>query len=289
MKNNSPKLKTTLVGLGAMLLGMLGLLSLIQSPFKYFTKASPQKTPKEIKLTNVSENSLTVSWVTDDLTKGFVFYSLSDKFTQKTLALDDRPSQPSSKVHIVSLKNLQPGKTYYYLIGADENSFDNNGLPYLFTVPSTPPITPLPPFVLKGKILKANQPAREVLVYFSFQNSSPISALTDTNGNYLLNLNNTRTKDLTAAYPLQKLEKGYLLLVDGVNSLVKPVVIEDNQTLADIVLDQKETAVQEATQEITAPQSLETSLPPAAPSKQNFSLIAAFLDFLRKIFNLNHD
>lgn len=286
MKKISSKTKTTLTGVGAIIFGLIGLLSLIRSPFKYFTQASPLKTPKEIKLTNASENSLTVSWLTDDLTKGFVFYSLSDKFIQKTLALDDRPGQPSSKIHSVTLKNLQPGKTYYYIVGSDENTFDNNGLPYQFPLPAIPPLTPLPPFAIKGKIVKNSQPAKDILVYFSFQNSNPISTLTDINGNYLLNLNNTRSKDLNITYPLQKNEKGYLLIVDGTNSLIKPVIIEDNLTLTDISLDQQETASRE---EVVSPKSLETNLPAPAESKQNFNLITVFLNFLRQILGLTND
>lgn len=282
-------LKRNLLGFGAILIGLGGLLSLIQNPIIFQSQAVPEPTPKEVKLTNLSENSLTVSWLTDIPAKGFLFYSESNDFLKKQVALDDRPSQPSSKIHHITLKNLYPGKTYYFLLGSGEKNFDNNGQPYEFTTPAAPATTPLPPFIVKGKILNTQQaPANEVLVYFSFNNSTPLSALTDKNGNYLLNLNNSRTKDWAAPYQVQKNEKGYLLVADGETTVVKPIVVQDNQTLADITLTapRQETETEKETS-LKTPSSLETQLPPASPVVEKENWLTKIIKFFKKIFGFN--
>ncbi|HNP89274.1 MAG: hypothetical protein BWY24_00012 [Microgenomates group bacterium ADurb.Bin219] len=282
-------LKKNLLGFGAILIGLGGLLFLIQNPTIFRSQAAPEPTPKEVKLTNLSENSLTVSWLTDFPTKGLLFYSESNDLLKKQVAFDDRPSQPSSKIHHITLKDLYPGKTYYFLLVSGEERFDNNGRPYEFTTPATPAATPLPPFILKGRILNTNQmPANEVLVYFSFNNSTPISTLTDKNGNYLLNLNNSRNKDRATPYLVQMNEKGYLLVADGETTVVKPIVVQDNQTLTDITLtaSPKETNA-ETESTLKSPPSFETQLWPASPVEEKENWLTKIIKFFKRIFSFN--
>lgn len=279
------RLEQMIAGMAAIFVGLTGLLFVIRTPINYLVKASPQEPPRQVKLTNISENSVAVSWLTENPTKAFLQISESNSLSNKQVVLDDRSSQPTSKVHHLTLRYLTPGKTYYFLIGSGEETYDNNGSPYQFTAPATPQTTPLPPFVIKGKILGPDSlPAKEVLVYFSFANSTPISTLTDQNGNYLLNLNNCRKTDWSVAYPVQPKEKGYLLVYDGGSSLLKPVVIEDNQTIANFSLKKGVSAAEEKVEE--QPSSLETNLPPAAEKKE--SLIARIINFFKKLFRVKN-
>ena len=84
----------------------------------------PRPTIANLRITNVSDTSFTVSWTTNVATTGYVHYGASEALGQ--LAYDERGSAVIDDTHHVKLENLAPGTTYYLDVLAGQ-AIDNNG------------------------------------------------------------------------------------------------------------------------------------------------------------------
>lgn len=161
---------------------------------------NPNITPKNITISNIADNQFTVSWLTDEKTDGFIKYDTTPNLTKA--ANDDRQQLSSENaqfyLHYVTLKDLQPTKTYYFKIGSSGKLFDNKGQAYSIT---TSPVlgSTGEAKIVSGRILSAdNNPASEVIVNLSTTSMAPLSALTDKEGRWAIFLNKARSIDLSS-------------------------------------------------------------------------------------------
>jgi hypothetical protein len=128
-------------------------------------------------------------------------------------AFDQRGEQTLSKTHFVNLENLEPNKTYFFLIKSGstlffktlEGKWEKKGLP---GEQKTTSDETLSSDWIPGLVLKRNsQPVPGVFVYLEIPGkSSLLSALTNENGEWRINLANLGQKDLSQPlrYDLQK-------------------------------------------------------------------------------------
>jgi len=169
--------------------------------------------PEEIKISNQTESSLAISWVSQKPIRPTVYYShqsinlaglLLSKifpfiFKPRFLTTSDDFGTISSTTHHVTLKNLEPETEYYYLIFSNLHFYIKDRNDRLFPAAETtsPPETISQPSPCYGKIMGfAEQlPDSPILVYILSQDSL-ISAYTNTAGNWSLDLANLRTKSL---------------------------------------------------------------------------------------------
>ena len=189
----------TILGLLILLIGVTAGVILISQGTSRFLRASPEITPKQVKITNISENSFTVSWTTDTQTAGFVKYG-SDK-ELPFIAKDERDESTEESgnflTHHVTLKELKSATVYYFKIFSAGKAFDNNGQEYqATTAPKTEELLPKND-VAYGNIIKPDgSPAGEVIVYLSLANATPQSTLTKPSGNWVIPLNVIRSDNL---------------------------------------------------------------------------------------------
>lgn len=198
----------TILGLAFLTTGVILGIVLVERGSTILSRANPATTPKQIKITNVKHDSFTVSWITDGETTGFVKYGPDEGISQ--LASDDR-DQISGKVgnfltHHVTVRGLNPSTTYFFKVSSAGQLFDNNG--QLYQINTAPALTESPPpsDVAYGIILKPDgSPAEGTIVYLSLSNTTPLSTLSSSSGNWVIPLNLARAIDLSgyASYDLQ--------------------------------------------------------------------------------------
>lgn len=192
----------TIVGLIVLVLGMIGgIWFLYQGPAVFAPRATPQTTPKNIKVTNVTDASFTVSFITDEATAGFVKYGAAAN-ALNTQAGDDRDQLSGSvgkfTTHHVTVRGLTPNTQYFYTLGTGSNArFDNNGAP--FTIKTTPRgTTPPAAKTIYGPVLnESGSPAEGSIVYVSLAGVGEMSALVKSSGSWAVTLSNARTTDGT--------------------------------------------------------------------------------------------
>jgi hypothetical protein len=208
----------TILGIIILIIGLAAGVFLVTQGQEIFLRASPELTPDQIKVTNISDNSLTLSWTTQKETSGFIKYGESPSLGQ-TLA-DDRDQLSGETgaftTHYVTLVNLKPNTTYYYKIGSGGKVFPAQGQPYeTQSAPVAQGLLP-PSDVASGIVNKSDgAPAEGTIVYLSMANVSPLSVIVKSSGSWLIPLNTARTTDLDSFIEYDKEAQVIELFVEG--------------------------------------------------------------------------
>ena len=149
----------------------------------------------ELRESNPTSTSFTISWVTDSNSNGEVHYSIDPGFSDFETAYDDRGQFHLDDTHHVSLGNLLPETTYYYEVKSGGTVDNNGGLYYSFStmkIPiDTPPHCPVYGWAYLGDGVT---PAEGTIAYLKLVHAGVdsywLSALVDASGVWMLNLDN---------------------------------------------------------------------------------------------------
>lgn len=191
----------TLIGLFILIAGLVAGVVLIRQGPTWLLRAGPQLTPQQVKVTNVSDDSFTVSWTTDAETPGFVKCGTGPDLT--LTVVDDRDqlsgTTDSFSNHHVTLKNLNPSTDYFFKVGSGGQLFDNNGQPYqVKTGPAIQSPTPANDVAYGTIISQDSSSVSGVIVYLALANTTPLSTLTKSSGSWVIPLNLARSTDLAS-------------------------------------------------------------------------------------------
>ncbi|MBN1374422.1 fibronectin type III domain-containing protein [Candidatus Dojkabacteria bacterium] len=195
--------KRTLRTLGISLLVILALGAIVWgllSVIKFKPGASPATTPQNVKLTDLSDTSVVLSWVTETDTTGYVIYGTTSDLSMFVRDRRDiiAGSLNQYTVHYVVLEDLDPETTYNYKIVSNSVEYGSGDNPYNF---STLPVTDLglsAPSPLYGTVV--NDPGRAAIVYVfltdnSGANSATVSSITNEDGGWEVDLANLLTEN----------------------------------------------------------------------------------------------
>lgn len=180
--------------------GLILSISLVQSSKNFFSPAASTIVPKNVKVTNITDATFTVSWITETSAIGFVNYGENNNLG--IMALDDRDLVSGSTnpyiTHHITIKNLKPENKLYFKVGSNDKEFDYNGKLYEVNTAATLLSTPPASDPVYGVIVKKDgTPAEGAIVYLTINNSAPLSTLVKDTGSWVIPINQTRSFDLT--------------------------------------------------------------------------------------------
>src|ERR1035437_4722034 len=128
----------TLFGILLITLGVGVTTFLVNQGVLFKSNASLTDQPQNVRITNVTDNSFTVSYETENKIMGSLNYGEDQKLGQP--ALDDRDQQTgnltSYNIHNVTVRNLSPQKKYFFSITSGQETYVNNGQPFEVTTGS---------------------------------------------------------------------------------------------------------------------------------------------------------
>lgn len=190
----------TILGLLILFIGAGAGVILVGSGVDFLPRAGPEYSPKNLQITNVTDRSFTVSWVTDEAAVGFIKYGSSPSLT--TTVTDDRDQLTgdtgSFRAHHITVRGLSANTTYYFKIGSgsSQSLYDNQGQPYQVTTGVTLG-TPETSETIYGKVeTQAGTPAEGTVVYVRLPNAAPLSTLVKSSGSWAVTLSTARTTQL---------------------------------------------------------------------------------------------
>lgn len=162
------------------------------------SRAGPDTVPHNIEITNVSDESISISFITTQPTKGYISFNQTDGSTD--LILDDRDKSSGNakeySSHLITVNRLAPETEYSFKLIVNGKEYLNNGNPFIVKTLrklNTPPPSQNPIF---GKILRPDGSiANDALVVLKVQNAGTISVLTNDNGEYLVPTNSLRNSN----------------------------------------------------------------------------------------------
>lgn len=217
--------------LAPVLLGLIGLVLFFVLLY-YFTRlVEPASLVQNLLVTNVTDHQTTLSWTTQKPTKGLVVVSEDGKFpilpmfAQKTYQDDGEKNsrrQGFYTTHHITVGELQPQKTYQYLIyqgwkKAYRGSFVTG--PTLNSISAPNPVY--------GKVLDSDKKTgvAGAIIYFQATASAMLSTLTNAEGGWSVDLGNLRTQDLEMSYQLSTKSAEMVVVETGVRGKFKATTV----------------------------------------------------------------
>ncbi|MBU2577803.1 fibronectin type III domain-containing protein [Patescibacteria group bacterium] len=185
------------VGLTILVLGLVAGIFAINRVQNLFTKASPENTPLQVKITNITHSSFVISWITAGESLGSVTIGETREVGEikGDIRETNQENHSKSKVHFVMTDNLKPQTKYYFKIISGGKTYDNSGKPYEITTANTS--VPEDNDIAQGRVLDTSgSPLPDVLVYLSMANTIEQAAVTDKNGHWMIPLATSKTLTL---------------------------------------------------------------------------------------------
>lgn len=169
-------------------------------------KATVGSTPKNVQISNITDSSFTVSYVTDEKVLGTIAYGKDPQLG--AIAIDDQDSitgkpQPHW-VHSITIKNLEPSIKYYFSITSGSTTVLDNDAPFeVVTGPRLFTDKPKTETILRGLIaMEDGKVPSEAIAYISTDTSQVFSTLVRADGSYALPIETIRTQDLSGFLPI---------------------------------------------------------------------------------------
>jgi len=240
-------LSVTLIGISIVITSIL-----VKNSAVFVSRADITESPQNVKITNISDNSFTISYTTEIENISSVNFGIEDNLGQT--AIDDRDQKEvirPRKIHNFTLNNLRPDTRYFFTITSGQNTFLNNNIPYEIRTAPIPQITLTPQTSIKGKIvLTDGSKPKEALVYVNVDKAQEISSLSDNNGSYSLSLSSLLLKDLSYPVILNKQDIIKMIITNGplksnvwvLASQTNPVPVVTLSRDYDFTLSPKETS-----------------------------------------------
>lgn len=189
MKHKIP----SILGITVLVAGIAVGVALIGQQQIFRLGATGGAAPEDVRVSNISHSSFTVSWITQKETVGHVSWGTNTALGQLARQIEST----NKRVHSVTINGLQPAANYYFVINSGGTEFDNNGVPWAVTTgPALSASTGT--LLASGSVTKSDgTPADNVLVYINGGNISQLSATTSPNGTWTIPLSIARNRTLS--------------------------------------------------------------------------------------------
>lgn len=185
----------TIVGLLFLIFGLGAGIILVQGRRIFRLGAESTATPKDVRITNISDTSFTVTWTTQNEDTGFVAWG---KGKSTSGGVDEDEIGIPSLTHTTTINSLEPNTLYSFRINTDGEFFDNNGTNWQVTTGNTIG-DPSQSYLASGTLVtKDGNPVPNALIYINVAGSSPLSTTTSENGSWVVPISIARSVDLTS-------------------------------------------------------------------------------------------
>jgi hypothetical protein len=204
-------------GIFILLSSLLTIFWLSRNVVLFGAKAALGNTPKNIQISNITNKSLTVSYVTDEAVNGTLNYGPSTDLGAVAFDTRDTDSPTPRKTHYVTIDNLTPDTKYFFSIASGDSVFQNDTVPYEATTAKTVPDEQSVPseIAISGNVtLDGNIAPEEAIAYLKTADSQIISSLLKPNGNYELKIGTLWKADLSEQILLNPKSKLSLRIID---------------------------------------------------------------------------
>jgi len=206
----------TFVGLLLFAFVFGGFIVLFERVVRLPSRASADTTPKHAEVSNVSDTSFTVTWITDKPATGALI--VTDHTRKPVVVYDERDTAGKLGkyvTHSVVYRSGTPQKEYAIQILTNGTAVSAPAVAHVRTGPTlTGSAGGLEPAY--GRVMNAHdEPATGALVYLTLPESQKLSTLVTASGSWLIPLNLIRSQDLTQLLPTAQRVTEELLVRSG--------------------------------------------------------------------------
>ncbi len=180
---------------------------LIQKEITFVGRATPAKTPRNIAVSNITETSFTVTFITND--KTLAALSVEGGNAPPYLVFDDRNKKTGKQTefysHIITVPDLKPKTIYSFSIISDQDTYLDQGKK--FTVTTGPIIIEDPPRQnpITGLVLLPDGKAGEdAIVELNVEGAQLFTVVTKDDGGFIIPTNSLRVRELDRYFVLRQ-------------------------------------------------------------------------------------
>ncbi|MDP2585322.1 MAG: Ig-like domain-containing protein, partial [Candidatus Levybacteria bacterium] len=207
MKRLFSKKNLMILGIILVLIGIPLTIFILKNQTVLKSRASDTTEPRDVKITNITSLSFTVTYQTELPSTGSISYGSDKKLGESELEDIDKEKGSFSpkKIHSISVKKLIPATKYYLTIISGSNTFLNNGAPFEAITGPDISSTSGKQQDIKGKIVLPDGSAPpEALVYLNAENSQLLSSTTTKDGEFSFSLKELRTNDFSSYFDINE-------------------------------------------------------------------------------------
>lgn len=234
------------------------------------SRASDSEEPRDVKITNITNTSFTITYRTESPSTGSISYGIDKKLGESELEDIDKAKGSFSpkKIHSISIRKLIPTTKYYLTIISGSSTFLNNGVPFETTTGPNISSVSAKQQIIKGKIILSDGNASpETLVYLNAENSQLLSDITTKNGEFSFSLKELRTDDLSSYFDTNEATVFTIIATNGSLKSTTLASFNKNDSIPTITLSNDYNFIQKVSP--VASKSAESSgFPSIAPSKK---------------------
>ncbi|MDX9738831.1 MAG: fibronectin type III domain-containing protein [Candidatus Dojkabacteria bacterium] len=173
----------------ALVIGIPLTIFAVYQGIQYLSKASADVTPQDVVITNLTTNSLTVTWFTQSSADGYVVPLLNG--VEQSPVRDKRGSGKRTS-HYVELRSLEPSTKYSFTIVSGGSKYTNSsGINYEFTTAPVGTDTPIPN-PIHGTVTGISNDDVVVYVFPKNKSTYPVSTTIPSGGNWIVDLSSLR-------------------------------------------------------------------------------------------------
>lgn len=193
-----PRKFPTLIGIILFILFVGGFAFAFERIVRLPGQASASIVPKLVEVTNVSDATFTLSWITELPATGAI--TVSSKKSKSQVFYDERDGTGKLKTfttHTVTVRSAKPNTVYAIKILSNGKTFLDSGKPYEVQTASVISGSTNGEPAYGSVVESSGQPASGALVYLTITNGQTLSTVVAESGSWIIPLNLLRTADLT--------------------------------------------------------------------------------------------
>ena len=176
----------TILGVLILIFGLMAGVFLINSKQIFKLGAEGETAPQNVRISNITDTSVTISWTTDIETTGYVKWGGS---TNKLNKVSSEEDSDKNLIHSIDLDEISPDSDIFFVIGSSGKTYDNNGVVWQ-TKTNSNQTAMAKPITAAGTVLQSDaQTPANALVYLSI-NGILISNITSFEGSFVIPVSN---------------------------------------------------------------------------------------------------
>lgn len=224
----------TLLGLFLLFIGIGSVLFFSRNTTVFQGRAAPEDEPKNIRVANITGESVAITFVTETDVLAGVSYG-----TTPTELLQSATEVTAGKSHIIELKNLTPETQYYFKIISGSREYNNNGDPFNITTGSALGQNPNPGKEVQGKIIRSDGTAADdTLVYLTSPGANVITTRTGSDGVFSFSTSSLLSDSLNTFFQTDEATQLNLTALDTNSQLTAVFLINEANPLPTVTLGQ---------------------------------------------------
>jgi hypothetical protein len=225
----------TILGLLILIGGIFVSVFLTNKNTDFISKASSDCNPKNPQITNITNNSASLSFVTESACLSSL--SINNQTINNSAILNN---DQKSKIHYFDINNLQDSTEYEYSLINDGKTYKQSS--YNFRTAEKPNGSIPSSNLAWGRVFTPElKPAGKVMIFLNIPGSSPLSALVTSSGNWNISLANSFNESKTSRFvPVANVTEE-IIVIDQEKQITQiSASTSQNNPTPDIILGQNQ-------------------------------------------------